>query len=441
MLVIIHGWSDSSRSFTKLGRRLVEEGVAAGVKHVRLGDYLSLDDDVTFDDLAQALQKAWVQERLPTAPRSVDAVVHSTGGLVLRHWMTRYHTASTVPLKRVLMLAPANFGSPLAHKGRSFIGRVVKGFKGTKPFQTGTHLLRGLELASPFAWDLAMRDRFGPDTWYGPGKILCTVLVGTSGYTGISAAANEGGSDGTVRVATANLNPGLVAFDFVTDPQKPTVKVQAPKGLTAFARLARVNHGSITLNEGPVPEALVPLMVGALQVEDAGFDAWATDLDARSEADRVASENDRYCRAYQDTVVRVTDSHGVAVRDYFLELFAKNEKGRPDDRATARLQTETTNTVHANDEDPSLRSLLLHAGGLKRDYIDAGRPLYVSITAHPDLRETKTVGYETLGYDDIGSIRLTPEKLKAFLRPDATVLVDLRLRRVQEDEVFRFSAL
>lgn len=110
MLIIIHGWSDTHHSFTRLGKRLVAEGVVPDVKHVHLGDYVSLDDDVTFDDLVRALQVAWTKQQLSTAPRSIDVVVHSTGGLVIRHWMTTFFTPSTNPIKRLLMLAPANFG-------------------------------------------------------------------------------------------------------------------------------------------------------------------------------------------------------------------------------------------------------------------------------------------------------------------------------------------
>ncbi|MFP5378686.1 MAG: esterase/lipase family protein, partial [Vicinamibacteria bacterium] len=224
-LVIIHGWSDTYRSFARLGRELVSRGIAADVAHVRLGDYVSLDDDVTFDDLAHALQDAWTRQQLPRTARSVNVVVHSTGALVVRHWMTTFFTPSTNPIYRFLMLAPANFGSPLAHKGRSFVGRVVKGFKSDRMFQTGTHILKGLELASPFSWDLAQRDRFSSETWHGPGRVLATVLVGTAGYSGISAAANEDGTDGTVRVSTADLNPARVTLDFVADPQQPRVRI------------------------------------------------------------------------------------------------------------------------------------------------------------------------------------------------------------------------
>ncbi|SDS43453.1 Alpha/beta hydrolase family protein [Halopseudomonas litoralis] len=177
MLVIVHGWSDTHRSFTRLGKYLAAEGIIPDVRHVRLGDYVSLDDDITFDDLIHALNRAWKSEQLPTDPRSVDVIVHSTGALVVRYWMTTFFTPSTNPLKRLLMLAPANFGSPLAHKGRSFVGRVVKGFKSDRRFHTGTHILKGLELDSPFSWQLALRDRFADEPWYGPGRVLCTVLV------------------------------------------------------------------------------------------------------------------------------------------------------------------------------------------------------------------------------------------------------------------------
>ena len=51
------------------------------------------------------------------------------GALVVRDWMTHHYRPETVPFKRHLMLAPANFGSQLAHKGRAWYGRVFKGWK------------------------------------------------------------------------------------------------------------------------------------------------------------------------------------------------------------------------------------------------------------------------------------------------------------------------
>lgn len=449
MLVIIHGWSDTSRSFGKLGRELVREGVVPGVTHVRLGDYISLDDDITFDDLAVALEKAWQDEGLPTGARSVDVLVHSTGALVVRHWMTMHYEPTTSPVRRFLMLAPANFGSPLAHKGRSFIGRIVKGFKSDKPFQTGTHILNGLELASPFAWELALRDRFSSDRWYGPGRALATVLVGTSDYSGISGTANQPGTDGTVRVATANLNASYFRFDFRHARPKPgeepppgkLLPPKEPNGLAAFARIPEENHSTIAFKDGgPENVDTRNLIRQALQVTDADFPAFAERLAVYSDLARADVDDwDTYRHGFQDTVVRLSDDFGRPVDDYFLEVFAKRDDGRPDDETTRRIQEEVVQTVHTNDLDPSRRSLLLNATALRT--ILANRPLYISLTAMPDIRRTRSVGYSTLRYDDIGSIKLTPQLLGRFVQPDRTVLVDILISRRQEDRVFRFSKL
>ena len=50
---------------------------------------------------------------------SFDMIVHSTGGLVARAWLTTHYRgrAQDCPLKRLVMLAPANYGSKLAATG------------------------------------------------------------------------------------------------------------------------------------------------------------------------------------------------------------------------------------------------------------------------------------------------------------------------------------
>ncbi len=211
-IVIVHGWSDDKRSFQRLKEFLHAE-LSRDVEEIHLADWVSMDDDVTFQDLRYAMNLAWSEVGLPRTARSVDVVTHSTGAVVARDWMTEYFLPDEAPLHRHLMLAPANYGSPIAHKGRAFLGRVLKGWR--TQFETGTHLLKGLELASPYTWALAERDILRADgsSYYGAGRVLATVLVGNRGYDGVAAAANEPGGDGTVRVSTANLNAiGLSLF-------------------------------------------------------------------------------------------------------------------------------------------------------------------------------------------------------------------------------------
>lgn len=443
MLVIIHGWSDTYQSFARLGKRLVDDGLVPGVKHVRLGDYVSLDDDVTFDDLTFALQAAWKKEKLPTEPRSVDIIVHSTGGLVVRHWMTTFFKPATNPINRLLMLAPANFGSPLAHKGRSFIGRIIKGFKSDRRFHTGTQILKGLELASPFTWELSLIDRFGSETWYGPGRVLCTVLVGTAGYTGISAAANENGTDGTVRVSTAHLNPALVTFDFATNPQKPELKMEESNGFTAFARIPDENHSTIALKDnGPKNGHTLEFIEEALRVTDKTFPAFAKKLEEFSEDARADGASRAYTQAYQNTVVRLTDDMGAFVADYFLEVFAKNkEQKRVNNELTGLIQEDVFEKVHAYSDNAAYRSLLFNTTTMNSKVVASGIPVFVSVTAMPDIGKTKTVGYSTFGYDDIGSIKLSPQNLQKFFQPDRTVLISMKIHREQTEKVFRLLDL
>jgi hypothetical protein len=358
--------------------------------------------------------------------------------------MTRHRTPANCPIHHLLMLAPANFGSPLAHKGRSFVGRVVKGFKSDRRFQTGARILFGLEMASPFSWQLALQDRFGSSTWYGPGGILCTVLVGNTGYSGIAAAANESGSDGTVLVSSANLNPVLVSMDFCANPQQPVLKVTQANGITAFARINPENHGTITMNEkgGFRFDGTMDLIRRALQVDDKGFAKHVADCDALAASMREASKDDSFRQGYQNSVIRLTDSANEFVEDYFMEFFAKRADRNAEDAAmTAAIQEKVIGKVHVYEENAAYRSLKINITQLEERIGLGKRSLFVSITAMPDVRRTGSVGYSTFGWDDIGSIDLTPARRARLFAPDRTALIDVKIRREQQDKVFRFRPL
>ena len=222
-IVILHGWSDISASFEPLAKLLQAKMNGRDISIIHLADYISMEDEVRFDDIVSAMEVAWRRNDLPTVAGSVDAIVHSTGGLVIRDWLQRNYAPNEAPIKHLLMLAPANFGSPLAHKGRSLAGRIWKGFVVKRPkgsaFETGTHILKSLELASPYTWDLAECDRFGDrGEMYSPGNVLCTVLVGQNAGGAANAIANEDGWDGTVRVATASMDCARMRVVFPADP-------------------------------------------------------------------------------------------------------------------------------------------------------------------------------------------------------------------------------
>ena len=88
-VVLLHGWSDDSRAFEPLAGRLAQTG--RSVVPLWLGDYLSLDDDVTLPDIAQRLE-AVLQEKVAAGllQLPMDFIVHSTGALVARQWLASH---------------------------------------------------------------------------------------------------------------------------------------------------------------------------------------------------------------------------------------------------------------------------------------------------------------------------------------------------------------
>lgn len=442
-LVILHGYSDTSQSFQPLADALAEsDALGADPIVVSLGDYVTLNDYVGFPDLLAALDDAWTAHNLPREEGTVDMVVHSTGALVVRQWLRwlthekpspapggRGTEPEPCPVKHLCMLAPANFGSPLAHKGQSFIGRVLKGAKQNSdgPMQSGKYILKGLELASPFTWNLAMADRFAPDDdqLFRKGRCLCTVLVGNKGYDGLAAMANEDGSDGTVRVSTANMNCARLTIDFTLDPLHPVSDLKLSTGQTAFGFLEKYNHSTITYGDA-TPSLRQPLLdhiTRALTVTDAGFSAWCDELAAVT-----ASTSDKQ-DGYQNSVFHCVDDQvpsGRPVSDFIVEFFEDEKDGG----ALAKFfHTSALENVHNYSDDTSFRSLYVNTFKLFKRIDREDETLLVSVNAHPQLTETRNrVGFATFNDDQIGSLSISADQIRDYFEPHRTLLVTVKLK-------------
>ncbi|MCC5858837.1 MAG: hypothetical protein JJT90_11820 [Ectothiorhodospiraceae bacterium] len=463
-LVILHGWNDSGDSFDRLARHLSRELPDVPIERVSVGDYLSMSDALRFDDLQAALDRAWRVRGLPRRRRSVDVIVHSTGGLVIRDWLRRHFDTDRTPIRHLVMLAPANFGSPLAHVGRSMVGRVTKGFIRRQPgqqlFNTGAHILRGLELASPYSWQLAEADRFvAGNGMFAPGRTLCTVLVGNTGYSGIRSVANEEGGDGTVRISTANLDCARIRIDFsqksAADPDDPDRLVTVPKvvnhalsaGRTAFRILDRIDHSSIKLDSGRgglsrAQRRTLDLVVRALTVEDDAFEAFCQECDEANAALTRQPGGNQGKPGYQNTVVRVRDQFGEPVTDYMIEFYDPREGQRDGGRLARRMHAEVIRDVHVYKQDASYRSLYIDTNRLQQAVAEAQTQLGLSITASPILGESGVVaGFSTFTDEEIEDLRLDTEDLARFFQPHRTLLVDIVLERLQARSVFRLRAV
>lgn len=425
-VVILHGWSDNSKSFLPLTEFLDENGFKP--YPLWLGDYISLDDDVRVEDVAKRMQTV-LQEKMAgeglKAP--FDMIVHSTGGLVARQWLAPYYPdGKNCPLQRLVMLAPANFGSKLASLGQSMLGRVIKGWKNW--FHTGKEMLTALELASLFQWELARRDLFVADsngTPYGKDAVWPFVIVGSHPYgSKLRQVINENGADGTVRVAAANLNARGATIDFSARADEQPVVTPWPlrHGGMSFplAVLPDRDHGSIIDpgSEGYSSDAATQALLGKLILAALGCDdfaqyqglsafspltttgpmnwrtvivgapTWADITEAaaslaRDDAERAAifktsAPPADYFHQYMQIVVHVTDDHGADVTDYYLEFFS------PDMRTDAEavyFQAQVLEDVHPNGRSASYRCLFVDRTDLTTNYYARIPPRYDKVLA------------------------------------------------------------
>ena len=303
------------------------------------------------------------------------------------------------------MLAPANFGSPLAHKGRSLIGRVVKGSRSNKPFQTGEEILKALEMASSYTWELALQDRFSENA-FSSGGVRCTVIVGNTGYSGIRGLANEDGSDGTVYVATANLNCAKVSLKVSkSQGEIKAGKIKYSRGDTAFLVLDGYDHSAVTGGD-VFPDALGKPILRGLEVAASGFVAWRENCVTATTAVMEKHQRRRHTEqhGFQNMVFRVMDDQGAMVKDYTVEFYGEFSDDK--DRWARVFNKDISGKTHPYSDNPAYRSFRINVTRLYRELEHNNNPLKISLSALPDVTDERTlVGYKSVGADDIGHRR------------------------------------
>ncbi len=323
-LLLVHGYSDKGESF-----RTWRDLLRADGRDVRVVSYETLTNEITLHDIAEGFERLLKTEAGLKSDEPFDAMVHSTGMLVLRCWLVS-HTSRRDRLKHLIGLAPATFGSPLAHKGRSWLGAIFKGRKVLGPdfLEAGNRVLDALELGSRVTWDLAEQDLLGREPCYGLTRStpFAFVFVGNRGYKGIKGVISPDGSDGTVRWAGAALNTRKFVLDLSTRPgsrrtNRTRVAPWSNPDLPAYL-VEGLDHTSIL--HGPNAQ-LIGLVRRALEVDSqASFEAW------QAFARKETARNAEGITPYQQFVVRVVDERGDAVPDYFLELRSLDGRRRLD---------------------------------------------------------------------------------------------------------------
>jgi len=259
LVIFVHGWSVTDTStYARLPEALVAQagdlGLQIEIKHIWLGRYISFHDDVSVADVARAFDRA-LRDQIGDSTggiREFSCITHSTGGPVVREWVNRFYGVSDLselPLRHLVMLAPANHGSPLAALGKKRVGRIKAWFAGVEP---GQRILDWLSLGSWQQIDLAQSylDYKPADNGFFP-FVLTGQTIDKKMYDFLNSYLVEAGSDGVVRVAGANLNYSMIKL---VEKKKTDKVMHGPRELEV--QLLEV-EGKLK-RPSPVPLGVIP---------------------------------------------------------------------------------------------------------------------------------------------------------------------------------------
>lgn len=460
--VILHGWSDCSESFVHMKSFLANAGVEP-VSEIYYADYESREDHLTFDDVVDGLNDEFYRRgfiaRDGKKKRDLNVIVHSTGGLVIRHWINEHYyrngnRIADCPVKRIVMLAPANFGSPLAHRGKSFLGSLFKGrWKIGDLLEVGRNLLDGLELASPYQWELAHRDLLVDEPYFNREQIQLTILVGIDDYKGLKGWVNKPGTDGTIVIAGASLDTLKIRLDFSKDrdPKAPYMpfewEVKKSVADFGFGVLPGLDHGTIVDAIGsPNGSVAGELVLRALKTRNVeAFGRLCDDLEQITSETYTATGKD----IYQQFVLHAVDEYGVPIRDFTVEFFVvpagKTERdgtviGRRPTSLETRLSDDINrillSEIHTHTRDPSYRRLLVNLREVKDKLEEAkhalGRPVVLSMRLYVPDRD-RGIRYDVKSLQNIvlhDPQRPATSKDPEFFFPNTTTLVEMCVNRI-----------
>lgn len=453
-IVFVHGYSDSGKSWGPW-RDILHQRLGVGDAVMRTCSYVSLNNEITIKDIAEAFDRALGAEVGLAPAEPFDAVVHSTGMLVVRAWLAA-DPLRAKRLKRLVALAPATFGSPLAKQGRSWLGAVFKGNKHLGPdfLEAGNRILLDLELASEFTWRLAEEDMFGAVPRYdaGPDTPFVFVFCGTGTYRGLRKIADKPDTDGTVRRSGCGMNVRAIELDMTATGMVARRRSPALAGVARLGPGQRivadkwmnvsipvhlvgdpqkgedVNHATILSN--PVPE-LVELVIDALTMTDpqtapggdpaAGYAAWLAKAGAGARFKRLDAQ-------YQQFVIHAVDERGDPITDYNLQLY------RTGDGPAARIE-EFDAEVEVYSGNASYRSFLVDVARLLPQAGQTPPPLAITIVASSGTDYVAYLGYgcepQTEPGSSDASLAFDGAQIAGIelFRPYTTTLIRLYLER------------
>jgi hypothetical protein len=450
-LIFVHGWSTTNTdTYGSLPRILADKaaqrGLSLDIVDIHLARYISFHNEVRMDDVTRALNQALLDAAGDGSGGigPFSCVTHSTGGPVMRCWVDRYYGAARLakcPLAHLVMLAPANHGSPLAALGSERIGRLKSWFQGIEP---GTGILRWLELGSTGSRELNLAWLDGRPV-VGSGGFRPFVLTGETIdaklYDHLNSYTGEAGSDGVVRVAGANLDYSWLTLsqgsrrvsmtgggggEALAFKYEGRLRSSAP---VPFLIVEGASHAGDKLgimrsptpanaNGKPVVKAILDaLSVGTAADYEALRSRWAEESNAVQAKERGKGGGKRCFQI----VFQVSDDQGRAVTDYDVLLLAGADYDP--DRLPKGFFIDKQLNKHSRE-----RITFFFDYDVMMKVPDG--QFGFRVTARPDK------GFVCYAPAEF---RSSAKTLDEFVDPNTTLYVDLVLRRLVDEETARLD--
>jgi len=468
IVVLVHGWSvRNTDTYGELPARLRREArrrseLDIDIRNVWLSKYISFHNEVRVEDIARAFEAAMRRELGDAlGTRRIAVVTHSTGGPVVRDWMQRYYLAKRkrVPVSHLVMLAPANFGSPLAQLGRSRLARLKTWFNGVEP---GMGVLDWLELASPeslalnFAWQQAAPQLAKQGVY---SFVLTGASIDHQLYDFVNSYTGEQDSDGVVRVANANLDfrhlvlrqaaparsaSKILDLDIAEESSLDGIPLAILEGRShSGERMGILRSIRDRNDEHPTVEALLAcLQVNSARDYRAQRQAFEEQNkrvleEARVEVRELPGPFDRtrIKDPCSQVIFRVRDHEGHAVKDFEILLTADGDD--PDrlppgffvDRQKNHRQPANL-TYYLNAARLLGDAPVAHGGEILREALLPAEGLGLCIQPYP---------VEGFVHYLPGRLRVSRDVLLQMIVPHRTTVVDIELHRVVHEGTFRLT--
>lgn len=434
---LLHGYSDRGRSLDVWRDALLRHG--GRPDRIHTATFETLSNELRIADISEAFE-AQVEALLGHSPDlQVSILMHSTGCLVAREWL-RLHPSRRTNLRHLIGLSPASFGSPLAHRGRSWLGAMLKGNRELGPdfLEAGNQILCDLELGSAFLWDLAHSDLLGQGAHLRRiDGTLVAIFCGDQPYAGIRRAINPIESDGTVRIAGSSLRARKAYLD-LTAPGNRRRRARGrffledlPSSIPPPIPAEGLNHGTIL--SAPTEE-LIADVVAVLRART------HAELTKHFESHRERSANWTHpsCGGrWMQLVVRAIDDRGSPIYDFHFEIAVVSNDG------SEHVLQEPEMELHRNTVDSSVLVLHFDCDWIMRLSSVTGGRLVFRVTASSGTRRIGYLGYgsekiatTTRSWDDAGKWdavidvhQLADSGALKFFEPLTTTLLEVRLDR------------